>query len=89
MTVFNDLTPDELMANRDHLFADLVAETCFGFNDFSDQPRKHPVMDDPLWTDRSFPLHRHGASASARLCCSGGGSHFDVWMRGRVVQRVN
>lgn len=63
MTIFDGLSPAELQANRVSLFADLMAETRFGFDDFADQPRQHPVMADPLWTDKSLPLHHQRAKA--------------------------
>ncbi len=88
MTIFEDLSPAEMMDKRDALFSDLVAETRFGFEDFANKPRKHPVMDDSMWTNKSLPLHRHVDRASKQLGSSGGGNHFADLMRGTVVKSV-
>ena len=47
LTIFEGLTPTELRANRDQFLADLVAETRFGYDDFADRPRQHPVLGLP------------------------------------------
>lgn len=89
LTIFDGFSPAELQAHRTGLFADLVAETRFGFDDFADQPRQHPVMADPLWADKSLPLHRHLAKAKNQLGSSGGGNHFADLMRGKVLKEVD
>ena len=88
MTVFADLTPNELRANREQLLNDLQAETRFGFNDWGSHPRKHPVLDDPLWKDTGLPLRQHFDRARKQLGSSGGGNHFADLMIGRVVKQV-
>jgi tRNA-splicing ligase RtcB len=89
MTVFEDLSPADLQANRPNLFADLVAETRFGFDDFSAQPRQHPVLEDPMWGDKGLPLQRHFAKARNQLGSSGGGNHFADLMVGKVLKTVD
>ncbi|MEM7802143.1 MAG: RtcB family protein [Chloroflexota bacterium] len=89
MTIFEGLSPADLSEHRDALFKDLVAETRFGFEDFERKPRKHAVMDDPMWNDRSLPLHKHVGRARKQLGSSGGGNHFADLMRGRVIQAVD
>lgn len=89
MTIFEGLSPEALQANRSQLFADLVAETRFGFDDFSERPRQHPVMAEPVWADKSLPLHRHAVKARNQLGSSGGGNHFADLMTGKVVKAVS
>ncbi len=89
LTVFDGLRPHELQQHKETIFADLVQETRFGFKDFADKPRKHPVMDDPLWADRRLPLYRQRAKAAAQLGSSGGGNHFADLMAGKVIKEVD
>ncbi|MEM7348176.1 MAG: RtcB family protein [Chloroflexota bacterium] len=89
LTIFEDLTPAELRDNRSQLFDDLIAETRFGFGDFAKNRRKHPVMEEPLWQDRSLPLHKFVGKAADQLGSSGGGNHFADLVRGKVVNTVD
>lgn len=88
LTIFDELTPKELVMNRAGLFSALIAETRFGFDDFGNKPRRHPVMDSLLWTDKSLPVHRHLARAANQLGTSGGGNHFADLVRGKVTKEV-
>jgi len=89
LTFFDGLTPAELMANQDELFADLIVETRFGFEDFSGGLRKHPVMEDPLWKNKDLPLRHHLLKARVQLGSSGGGNHFADLMMGKVIKEVD
>jgi len=89
MTIFPHLSPEELRQNKQTFLEDLKAVTRFGFNDFSDSPRKHPVMDDPRWHEKRLPLKGYYDKAIKQLGSSGGGNHFADIVEGIVVKEVD
>jgi len=89
MTIFPRLSPEELERNKRKLLEDLKAVTRFGFNDFGDSPRKHPVMNDPRWREKGLPLKDHYDRAAKQLGSSGGGNHFADIVEGTVIKEVD
>jgi tRNA-splicing ligase RtcB len=87
MSVYS-LPPAELLARREQLLSDLVAETRFGKGAaFAAGEREHAVLEDPLWD--SLPhLRALKDLAAEQLGSSGGGNHFADLMIGEVVEEV-
>jgi tRNA-splicing ligase RtcB len=70
-----DLPPDDLLQQRDALFADLQAVTLFGNNVRSRRTPDHAILDDPRWQSTGLLRHLH-RKAQEHLGSSGSGNHF-------------
>lgn len=72
---------------RAQLVDAVVESTKFGFDDYADNPKWHPVLNDPMWVDKSTVLGRMNLldKAIAQLGTSGGGNHFVNIMEGSVM----
>ncbi len=81
-----DISVDDFEKRRETLAADLDEVTSFGLGaNFGFNERKHPVMDDPRWSEikRARQLKE---KADRQLGSSGSGNHFADLMTGTVNQ---
>lgn len=69
------IPPDELLARRTELFADLRAVTVFGTGASRARPADHPILDQERW-QVSAQTRGLRAKAAAQLGTSGSGNHF-------------
>lgn len=81
-----DLTPSELLQNRQQIASDMQGVSSFGLGSgFRGQERRqHPVMEDPLWKEIPSLRALHSL-AGEQLGSSGGGNHFFDCVIGEVL----
>lgn len=75
LTIFDELTPQELLQQRKALFAHLQAVTVFGSGGKRLERADHAVLDDPRWK-LTAQLRQLQQKAQEQLGTSGSGNHF-------------
>ena len=85
-----DLSPQDFMAQRRDIAADLRSVSSFGVGaGFKGKNRRqHPVMEDPLWEELP-QLRALRATAGDQLGSSGGGNHFLDALVGEVLAEAD
>ena len=85
-TTILDITPDELLENRQAIARDMRIVSSFGLGSgFRGQNRRdHPVIHDHLW-ERIPALKKLRSLAWEQLGSSGGGNHFFDALTGEVI----
>lgn len=81
-----DISVDDFEKRREKLAANLNEVTSFGLGaNFGFNKRKHPVMDDPRWSEikRARQLKE---KADRQLGSSGSGNHFADLMTGTITE---